>query len=483
MKKINKNISTVLLFAVFLSSGIMYAQTQNANQKTSYRDRLVDFADIYTYKVNPTTKDTLRYVRTISEFWFGVFGGPNVNLSFGSLFSKTDPSNPNNVFFNKIVDFKSQMGYGYALGILGEWTRRNSDWGGGLKITAYDKKITRVGSDEVDIIYPQKFNFHTDLSYIIFTPFVKYSFPQFDGFYVSGGVDVAVIYNTKTWLESTFQNTGEIYHRYPLRDVNGKTRFMFSLGCGYDFFIADFFSANNRVRVTPFADFKFGTNIITDNGSNWNDVALNLGLQFKLSRDIVKIDTLIFDPESENRPVYFASIRNDIGVEFPRLTGVAMPPSINLAMIEVPADIAVVTPERETPPAVEVVATTTPEVRPRRRMNYNEMRRINFAGEASTTVTRTHRETLDDYVSFLKENPGAIIILTGHSDDRGTPAQNQARSQSRVDAVARYFVSQGIARNRIFPDARGSRYPIMENDTEQGRRANRRVDIVIQRGG
>jgi len=495
MKKVTKkkitiaNVTLLLLATLSINTAI-YSQntsTNNEQTKTTYRDRLVEFSNIYSYKIDPNTKDTLLYTRMMNEFWFGVFGGPNINMSFGSLFSKTDPTNENNVIFNKIVDFKNRAGYGYAFGIMGEWTRLTSHWSGGLKIAVYDKKITRVGSDEVQIILPRKFDFYSDLSYIIFTPFVKYSFPDFDGFYVSGGIDVAVIYNTYAALDSKFKNTGDILHRFSLKDVSGKTRFTGSLGCGYDFFIADFFGTKSRVRITPFVDFKMGTNIITDNGSSWNDMALNFGLQFKLAPDVVKIDTLRYDPEAESAPVYIATVRHeDIGVEFPKFTGVAVPPAINLAMI-VPEVEVVVPPAREEPD----VAVTVPDPRRERpttketrtRVRLNDTSRIHFAGAASTSLTQAHKAELDEIARFLKENPNTMVRFIGHSAEEGTPTQQAARADARANNAMNYLISQGIPRSRIFATSNAARNPIATNDTEAGRRQNRRLEYVIQRGG
>jgi len=481
---------TILMLAIIFTVPAIYSQnTNNEQTRTTYRDRLVEFSNIYSLRIDPNTKDTLLYTRMMNEFWFGVFGGPNINMSFGSLFSKTDPNNPDNVIFNKIVDFKNRAGYGYALGLISEWTRLDSDWGGGLKIAVYDKKITRVGSDEVQIILPRKFDFYTNLSYIIFTPFVKYSFPDFDGFYVSGGVDVAVAYNTYAVLESRFENTGDIYHRFPLRDVHGKTRFTGSLGCGYDFFIADFFGTKSRVRVTPFVDFKMGTNIITDNHSSWNDMALNFGLQFKLAPDVVRVDTLKYDEEAERAPIYIATVRReDIGIEFPRFTGVATPPAINLAMI-VPEVEVVVPPVREEPE----VAVTVPDPRRERptaaretrptRLRLNDTSRIHFASAAATNLTQAHRAELNEIARFLKENPNTVVRFIGHSAEEGTLAQQASRADARANNALNYLISQGIPRSRIFATSSAARNPIATNDTEAGKRQNRRLEYIIQSGG
>jgi len=481
----------ILLLIIFLYSGEIFSQNSNnsnsSQTQTSYRDRMVEFQNIYSFRVDETTGDTLFITRMMNEFWFGVFGTTNVNLSYGGLFSQIDPTNPHNVIFNQIIDFNNKLGYGYSLGIIGEWARLSSDWGGGLKITVYDKKITRVGSDDVLIKgQQQEYDFATNLSYIIFTPFIKYAFPKFDGFFVSGGVDVAVIYNTVAYLEANYINTGGIMHRFPMNDIRGKTRFTGSLGVGYDFFIADFFGTKSRVRITPFADFKIGTNIITDNGSNWNDVAVNFGLQFKLAPDVVYIDTLVFDPEAERVPIYFATIRNEeMGVEFPRFTRVANPPEINLAAVTVPQVVIVEPPPADTPTVAvnvptERPTTAEPRLESRLRLTPNSSGTLTtFASSNATALTPAQRAELDEIARFLRDNPGLTVHFTGHTDDRDAPT-TEARARTRADNALNYLVRQGIPRGRVFADARGSRNPVAPNTTAEGRRRNNRIDYIIR---
>jgi outer membrane protein OmpA-like peptidoglycan-associated protein len=71
------------------------------------------------------------------------------------------------------------------------------------------------------------------------------------------------------------------------------------------------------------------------------------------------------------------------------------------------------------------------------------------------------------------------IELAGHSDKVGTNAANMEISKSRVQAVRSYLESKGIAANRLKVVAYGSTKPLDNNDTEEGRRRNRRVEFKI----
>jgi outer membrane protein OmpA-like peptidoglycan-associated protein len=87
--------------------------------------------------------------------------------------------------------------------------------------------------------------------------------------------------------------------------------------------------------------------------------------------------------------------------------------------------------------------------------------------------------TLDSIASFLQKNPSTKIEISGHTDSTGKEEQNLKLSENRADAVAEYIVDKGIATSRVSFNGYGSSRPIATNDTEQGRRRNRRVEILI----
>lgn len=86
---------------------------------------------------------------------------------------------------------------------------------------------------------------------------------------------------------------------------------------------------------------------------------------------------------------------------------------------------------------------------------------------------------LNRLVEFLKSKPTVMIELAGHSDKVGTTAANMEISKNRVQAVKEYLESQGIEPARMKVVAYGASKPIDSNDTEEGRRRNRRVEFKI----
>jgi outer membrane protein OmpA-like peptidoglycan-associated protein len=72
-----------------------------------------------------------------------------------------------------------------------------------------------------------------------------------------------------------------------------------------------------------------------------------------------------------------------------------------------------------------------------------------------------------------------VIHVVGHTDSVGTPEHNQTLSDRRANAVGELLAKQGISRKRIKKEGRGEREPTASNDTVEGKRENRRVDIIV----
>lgn len=86
---------------------------------------------------------------------------------------------------------------------------------------------------------------------------------------------------------------------------------------------------------------------------------------------------------------------------------------------------------------------------------------------------------LDEVVQMLKENAQMEIRLEGHTDNVGNAKANMELSQNRVDAVKKYMVSKGIAKNRIETKAFGGSQPLRNEMTPEARAKNRRVEMRI----
>ena len=86
---------------------------------------------------------------------------------------------------------------------------------------------------------------------------------------------------------------------------------------------------------------------------------------------------------------------------------------------------------------------------------------------------------LNQFATSLNQNSVTTVTIIGHTDSTGSDSINNPLSVDRAEAARDYLVSRGVARNRIATDGRGAREPIADNNTQQGRDKNRRVEIYV----
>ena len=90
------------------------------------------------------------------------------------------------------------------------------------------------------------------------------------------------------------------------------------------------------------------------------------------------------------------------------------------------------------------------------------------------------KETIDRIINVINRSySGREIIIQGHTDNVGEAEYNQTLSENRAKVVADYITSN-LQSNKISYNGYGDKNPIASNDTEEGRRRNRRVDIIIK---
>ncbi len=88
--------------------------------------------------------------------------------------------------------------------------------------------------------------------------------------------------------------------------------------------------------------------------------------------------------------------------------------------------------------------------------------------------------TLDNLVRALRDDPGATMEISGHTDSVGSREHNIDLSLRRADAVKSYLTSSGVDPARISTQGLGPDFPVASNATEAGRQQNRRVEVVLQ---
>ena len=95
-------------------------------------------------------------------------------------------------------------------------------------------------------------------------------------------------------------------------------------------------------------------------------------------------------------------------------------------------------------------------------------------------LNSTAKANLADFARVLKEYSDADVAIFGHTDSTGSDAINNPLSVNRANAVADYLMSLGVSASQIKSvEGFGSKEPVADNSTVEGRKANRRVEIYM----
>jgi len=135
--------------------------------------------------------------------------------------------------------------------------------------------------------------------------------------------------------------------------------------------------------------------------------------------------------------------------------------------------------EQNSAPVVAVAAAPVTQRSAKLTEEYCSMLDIQFDIN-NDEIQREDLERLAVVGTFLKKYPDTSAVVEGHTDNVGTPEANQILSRNRAESVMAYLVSeQRVASNRLTAVGYGDTRPIADNSTEDGKRANRRINTVI----
>ncbi len=97
----------------------------------------------------------------------------------------------------------------------------------------------------------------------------------------------------------------------------------------------------------------------------------------------------------------------------------------------------------------------------------------------SSTLRPEHFVRLKTVVDYLVSHPHRSVIISGHTDSTGIEDHNLTLSKQRANVVAEFLTRNGVPKNRVESDGEGSTKPIATNTTDEGRKKNRRVELLI----
>ena len=114
-----------------------------------------------------------------------------------------------------------------------------------------------------------------------------------------------------------------------------------------------------------------------------------------------------------------------------------------------------------------------------RSINFND---ILFKYDSDSILTESN-ESLNEAFSFLNDIPQLKVKIVGHTSNEGKAKYNEKLSKKRAVAVLNYLVGKGISEDRMNAEGKGSYEPVAENDTDENKQKNRRIQFIITDDG
>ncbi|ROL61538.1 OmpA family protein [Bacteroidetes/Chlorobi group bacterium ChocPot_Mid] len=442
--------------------------------------------------------DTIILHRKHGPMWYGIFSGANMNFDNGSVQFLRKPNEPFDSVLNHFMDYTPDKGSGWFLGAMGEWQPIESMFGVTARLYIMDKWSSMAFSPTYVDSMKSEYDNLVDFTYLTFSPGVRYNLHP--NFHIFAGLDLGLSLAYSSYLVRKHINIGDIKHDYFEHDIyDMKMRFGGHFGIAYQIVAADI---NQRMRLvlSPFISIHAGTPMISTPESSWNTITFRVGLTLKLSPDVIEYDTIPFVPQTEPLPKILASLDRKSNINFPGFSLEAFTirgemTAVDRGLIEEDLKIeSVVNYEVSSRPEIlkaiaekadiELAGIAKPKERfgePITDIKLVENTDVSFEYSSSSSVelTREVKQYLNKVAIYMQEHPGAVLGITGHSDDQGTMQENHERSVKRAEAVVEYLMKKGIPKGRLLASGKGSIEPVASNKTEAGRRKNRRVDIRI----
>ncbi len=102
---------------------------------------------------------------------------------------------------------------------------------------------------------------------------------------------------------------------------------------------------------------------------------------------------------------------------------------------------------------------------------------INFSPN-STQIPEEDKQKIGQMAQIIRTFPSLNFTIEGHTDNIGAADANKNLSLKRANALKRELIKLGVSPKRLTPVGVGQEKPIADNNTEDGREKNRRVELV-----
>jgi outer membrane protein OmpA-like peptidoglycan-associated protein len=97
----------------------------------------------------------------------------------------------------------------------------------------------------------------------------------------------------------------------------------------------------------------------------------------------------------------------------------------------------------------------------------------------SDKIVEESNTYLNEILKAMQDITALSIQIVGHTSNEGNDEYNEALSLKRAQAVKNYLIKNGINAKRLSVIGKGSKNPITNNNTEEGKKLNRRIEVVI----
>ncbi len=133
------------------------------------------------------------------------------------------------------------------------------------------------------------------------------------------------------------------------------------------------------------------------------------------------------------------------------------------------------------PPPPPIVQAPTPEPAPAAVEIPKKLvlEGVNFDNDKATLRPEAY-SILDKAAETLKQWGDVKVEVAGHTDSVASEGYNAVLSEKRAQTVCDYLIKMGVEASRLIPKGLGESQPVADNDTEEGRFKNRRVELIPQ---
>lgn len=440
-----------------------------------------------------TSGDTIVLERSYSEWRFGASLSGTLHYHFGSFYIPEMAQFPGHGYIP--LDAGGFGGGGISAGLAADWQPVGDEWGMSLLLNVIDYRSTTSYTQIKDLppnavnFLDNKISLHPSVTYLSFMPSARYN-TEIEGLHYLMGLDIDILTNSEAYRINTAYENERVDVVRPVRMSANKFRIGGHFGAGWDLYagLVDEF----RMTLTPYVMVHLGSNMYSQNGSNWNSAYVRGGFALKFGEDEFKETIIPRDEtiETQQEEVLSFNDQTKLNVEIPETDrGSFIATLVPVIVADVPAvnsNPTFTSTTGKVPPVAKNRGANNSNARtegaaPSVSISANQQRVFStYATPFDTSLGGQLKSYLDGVADYLSKNPTSEVRIIGHADNfGGSPTETQRISDERALQVVRYLMRKGISRDRLLASGLGSRKPIQDNKTPKGRSANRRVEITI----